>query len=589
MLPKELDHEDGELTATQKVKRVRDRRRCSSDTGRRHVRREPRHDRVPRGVLRGLGTGSIYALLALGFVIIYKSTGVISFAQPALMLAGACWSRYLRRRRHRASALARAARGRAGHGAARAGHRADRDPADGRPAGVRRRDHHDRHRHRRPGRGQRRSSASTSARSPTRGGCDASTSLGAADPAAAPGRDGRRSRCIVAALFAFFRYTRYGLAMRAAAFDQEAALAQGVNVGNVFALSWALAGALAAIAGTCSPRRRRRPADLGRRAGRAAGDHPRRPRLAARARWSAGSPSAWSQSLVGSYQRDLAPWLGDNFAVVAPYVADAAGAAGQALRAVRHPGGASGYDHDRASEPRRRAGGCAAGRSSTAPTPRSWRCSTPGRKQVWVGVIVLVVAFVLPFVLDRLAAADCSPSASSSRSARSGSTSSPGYAGQVSLGHAFFLGVGAYTAAAISGDPDGRTIGFGITNILVWLPAAGLVAALAGVLVAPLATRLRGLYLAIVTLGLVFIGEHIFSEWTDADRRRRRRPRGAPCRSCSATTLDSDRRRPHPGPEALPAACSCCWWSSRWRPATWPARGSAGRSPRSATATSPPR
>ena len=40
-------------------------------------------------VLRGLGTGSIYALLALGFVIIYKSTGVIRFAQPAMMLTGA--------------------------------------------------------------------------------------------------------------------------------------------------------------------------------------------------------------------------------------------------------------------------------------------------------------------------------------------------------------------------------------------------------------------------------------------------------------------------------------------------------------------
>jgi branched-chain amino acid transport system permease protein len=88
-----------------------------------------------------------------------------------------------------------------------------------------------------------------------------------------------------------------------------------------------------------------------------------------------------------------------------------------------------------------------------------------------------------------------------------------GYAGQVSLGHAFFLGIGAYTAAAISGDPAEREIGFGITNMLVWLPAAGLVAGLAGVLVAPLATRLRGLYLAIVTLGLVFIGGHIFNEW----------------------------------------------------------------------------
>jgi branched-chain amino acid transport system permease protein len=90
-----------------------------------------------------------------------------------------------------------------------------------------------------------------------------------------------------------------------------------------------------------------------------------------------------------------------------------------------------------------------------------------------------------------------------------------GYAGQVSLGHAFFIAVGAYTAAALSGDPEGRTIGLGVTNILIWLPAAGLVAAAFGVLVAPLATRLRGLYLAIVTLGLVFIGEHVFKEWRE--------------------------------------------------------------------------
>ena len=38
--------------------------------------------------------------------------------------------------------------------------------------------------------------------------------------------------------------------MRAVAEDQEAALAQGVSVGAVFALSWALAGGLAAIAGS---------------------------------------------------------------------------------------------------------------------------------------------------------------------------------------------------------------------------------------------------------------------------------------------------------------------------------------------------
>jgi branched-chain amino acid transport system permease protein len=86
-----------------------------------------------------------------------------------------------------------------------------------------------------------------------------------------------------------------------------------------------------------------------------------------------------------------------------------------------------------------------------------------------------------------------------------------GNAGQVSLGHAFFIGLGAYTAAVLSGDPDERVLGFGL-DMIVWLPAAGLVAALVGLAVAPVAIRLRGLYLAIVTLGLVFIGEHLFRE-----------------------------------------------------------------------------
>ncbi|WGX97596.1 branched-chain amino acid ABC transporter permease [Nocardioides sp. L-11A] len=90
-----------------------------------------------------------------------------------------------------------------------------------------------------------------------------------------------------------------------------------------------------------------------------------------------------------------------------------------------------------------------------------------------------------------------------------------GYAGQVSLGHAFFVGVGAYTAAVMAGDPDGRYLGLGIDFMPLWLLGAGLVAALCGALVAPLATRLRGLYLAIVTLGLVFIGQYLFFEWND--------------------------------------------------------------------------
>ncbi|HWV27674.1 MAG TPA: branched-chain amino acid ABC transporter permease [Aeromicrobium sp.] len=90
-----------------------------------------------------------------------------------------------------------------------------------------------------------------------------------------------------------------------------------------------------------------------------------------------------------------------------------------------------------------------------------------------------------------------------------------GFAGQVSLGHAFFVAVGAYTASWIAGDPDGRTLGLGVTFLPVWILAAGLVAAVMGALVAPLAIRLRGLYLAVVTLALVIIGGFIFTEWRD--------------------------------------------------------------------------
>jgi branched-chain amino acid transport system permease protein len=53
------------------------------------------------------------------------------------------------------------------------------------------------------------------------------------------------------AIFFFFR-TRLGIAMRAVAFDQEAALAQGISVGKVFAVAWGASAGLAAVAGVLS-------------------------------------------------------------------------------------------------------------------------------------------------------------------------------------------------------------------------------------------------------------------------------------------------------------------------------------------------
>ena len=84
-----------------------------------------------------------------------------------------------------------------------------------------------------------------------------------------------------------------------------------------------------------------------------------------------------------------------------------------------------------------------------------------------------------------------------------------GFAGQLSFGHAFFLAVGAYTAGVLGAD-------YGL-DALIWLPAAGLLAALMGVIVAPTAVRLRGLYLSIVTIALVVVGQYLYvnlDQWT---------------------------------------------------------------------------
>ena len=135
-----------------------------------------------------------------------------------------------------------------------------------------------------------------------------------------------------------------------------------------------------------------------------------------------------------------------------------------------------------------------------------------GAKRTSIGIL-LVLAALAPFLFQddllRLLAIGCVYAIGAI-----GLNLVTGYAGQVSLGHAFFIGVGAYTASVVAGDPtDEDVYGFGITFLPVWLLAAGLVAALLGLIVSPLASRLRGLYLAIVTLGLVFIGEHIYREW----------------------------------------------------------------------------
>lgn len=137
--------------------------------------------------------------------------------------------------------------------------------------------------------------------------------------------------------------------------------------------------------------------------------------------------------------------------------------------------------------------------------------NTPAKRRSLAAIIV--VSFVVPFMVadDLLQVLTLGMIASVGAI---GLNLVTGYAGQISLGHAFFIGLGAYTGAVLGGNPDGPVLGFGLPMWL-WLPAAGVVAALAGLLVGPIAVRLRGLYLAIVTLGIVFIGDHIFRNARD--------------------------------------------------------------------------
>jgi len=197
-------------------------------------------------VLRGVGTGSVYALLGLGFVIIYKATRVISFAQPSFMLAGAVLVTYLVGPLGFFLALLAAAA--LTGGLALGVERLAVRPMIGRPVFTV-------------------AIITLGIDIAVRVADNAFIGLDVrhvGDPwglkvLKLPGGVIVEQRhvamvlttaVLIAALFAFFRYTRTGLAMRAAAYDQEAALAQGVSVGSVFAMSWALAGALAAVAGT---------------------------------------------------------------------------------------------------------------------------------------------------------------------------------------------------------------------------------------------------------------------------------------------------------------------------------------------------
>jgi branched-chain amino acid transport system permease protein len=268
-----------------------------------------------QSLLRGLGSGSIYALLALGFVIIYKSTRVISFAQPAFMLAGAVLVSYLAAEVGFFVAVPVAAVLIAV--LALGVERTVLRPMIGKPVFVV-------------------AIITIGVDVVVRVLTNAFIGLEVrqvGDPwglstVSLLGIEVQQrylvmfltTVVVVAVLFAFFRFSRIGLAMRAVAYDQEVALAQGISVGSVFALSWAIAGGLAALAGVFVATGAGVDQQLWIVALKAL------PAIILGGLDSLGGAVAGGlavgvvESLVGTYQGDVAPWLGPNFALVAPYV-----------------------------------------------------------------------------------------------------------------------------------------------------------------------------------------------------------------------------------------------------------------------------
>ena len=80
-----------------------------------------------------------------------------------------------------------------------------------------------------------------------------------------------------------------------------------------------------------------------------------------------------------------------------------------------------------------------------------------------------------------------------------------GFTGQISLGHAAFIGVGAYTSAILITK----------AGIPFWwsVPMAGIMSAIAGVIIGIPSLRIKGLYLAIATIAAQFIFEYVFMNW----------------------------------------------------------------------------
>ena len=115
-----------------------------------------------------------------------------------------------------------------------------------------------------------------------------------------------------------------------------------------------------------------------------------------------------------------------------------------------------------------------------------------------------------------------------------------GYSGQISIGQSFFFGLGAYTTAYLGVDHG--------WNFLLTLPVSAALGFAVGFLVGIPALRIRGLYLALVTLALAAVFP-VIAKFQALEQHHRRRERQAGRRRSSG------RRR-----AGRPATCRTRRW-----------------------------
>src|SRR5438552_4058021 len=125
------------------------------------------------------------------------------------------------------------------------------------------------------------------------------------------------------------------------------------------------------------------------------------------------------------------------------------------------------------------------------------------RRAGWVLAAFIVALFAIPFVAGSYWL-DVTNRAAIAVIAATGLNILTGFTGQISLGNAAFLAVGAYTTAFLANHG---------VPFLFACPLAGIVTALAGMVFGIPSLRLKGLYLAMATLAAHFIIEFTSSHW----------------------------------------------------------------------------